>query len=393
MNEKVARDRSWRIDPMKSKTEHQSASNAPLAGDARSLAVHGSSPGHETSARMAWGLQRLRRRVQGMFMVRGSTAQDRESPFEAIIEDFVETLSFAVEPSAVAAELAQAAKSLSNAHCVDFMFNTWDEEQADPAPSATAVGTKSRCVDQSISMTLPLNYGGQHWGALKLVGIPEPSPKSDSIGSLDRALTTLCTIAAMALDSISTSQLFDSLGIEPVEDSAILDLGSSSAPGSPFLHDATYLHVILPYALSQAHRHRELVSILYIGIDRLLAIHETLGPEAVNRAVNQIGEIMSRRLRSSDVVSRMEDDRILAMLPNATASDARRIAIDIRAMVEEQCGSLDGLPPLTLSIGVASFPTHAKNVYSLLNVADEAMEIAKQCGRNSVVVAEPPDRS
>jgi len=254
MNEKVARDRFWRIDPTKSKTEHQSGSNAPLAGDARPLVAHVSVPGQEDSARMAWGLQLLRRRIQGLFLARGAAAPDREPAIEGVIEDFVEALSLAVDPSVVATELVQAAKHLSKARRVDFVFNTWEEQQAEAARSEIGGGAGPRRVDHSSSMTLSLNHGGQHWGALKLVGIPGQAGLSDRIGSLNRALTTLCTVAAMALDSISTSQLFNSLEAEPFEDSTFSDRESSSAPSSKFLRDATYLHVILPYALSQAHR-------------------------------------------------------------------------------------------------------------------------------------------
>ena len=43
------------------------------------------------------------------------------------------------------------------------------------------------------------------------------------------------------------------------------------------------------------------------------------------------------------------------------------------------------LGPVTVSLGVAAFPDHAKESGELLRCADEALYLAKQTGRNRVV--------
>jgi GGDEF domain-containing protein len=45
------------------------------------------------------------------------------------------------------------------------------------------------------------------------------------------------------------------------------------------------------------------------------------------------------------------------------------------------------IPGVTVSIGVAAFPTCAYNVHSLFNAADEALEQARKLGRGQVVLA------
>ena len=52
-----------------------------------------------------------------------------------------------------------------------------------------------------------------------------------------------------------------------------------------------------------------------------------------------------------------------------------------------------GLQPggqLTVSFGVTEFPLDSKNIYELLNLADRALYVAKQEGRNRAVAWEGP---
>ena len=46
--------------------------------------------------------------------------------------------------------------------------------------------------------------------------------------------------------------------------------------------------------------------------------------------------------------------------------------------------------PVTLSIGVAEFPTHGDSAAAVIAAADAALYTAKQNGRNRVVGAPPP---
>jgi diguanylate cyclase (GGDEF)-like protein len=46
------------------------------------------------------------------------------------------------------------------------------------------------------------------------------------------------------------------------------------------------------------------------------------------------------------------------------------------------------LPRVTVSIGVALYPTHGGNRLDLLNRADQALYVAKEAGRNRLVIAD-----
>lgn len=393
MSENVTRKRSWRVDSTKAATEPDSpprVSHPEMADAASLLTGDASTPFYRTLIRTIREFRLWGRRDRALGRTGDATRGSAEPSVETIVYDFAETLTSAIDPPVVASRLVQAAKTLTGARQVELVFDS----DADSSTESCAVqwpGAEFPPTDESgLSLSVRIASGAQRWGTLRLLGMTAKRGERQPVCPSIRALKTLCTLAAMAFDGITTAQLFDTLGSEDAEDLVISTEATSIDPTAPLLRDATYLHVVLPYALSQARRHRESLSILHARIDRIAAIHEMLGPDLVTKAVNRVGEIVVARLRSSDIVSRMEDDRILAMLPNATTSDASRIANQIRVSVEETCASLDELPPLTVSIGVASYPSHCKDVDSLLIATDEALASAQTAGRNRVVVAAAP---
>jgi len=164
----------------------------------------------------------------------------------------------------------------------------------------------------------------------------------------------------------------------------------------PVLQDATFLNAVLPFAMGQARRHGDPLSLLCVAIDRLGGIRELLGRERAGRAVGTVGHQIAGMIRASDIVARIDDDRIIAVLPRAPLPDALRLARDICRMVESRCARLPELPPLTVSIGVAEFPSCATTVYALLDAADHALLAAQQAGHNRAVLArrlDEPGRS
>jgi diguanylate cyclase (GGDEF)-like protein len=153
------------------------------------------------------------------------------------------------------------------------------------------------------------------------------------------------------------------------------------------LQDATFLHAVLPFALGLARRHGEPLSLLCVAVDRLGGIHELLGRERADRAVRNVGTLIASMIRDSDIVARLDDDRIIVVLPRSLLHDACRLARELCTSIASTPGLLAELPSLTASIGVAEFPGCAENVYALLDAADHALSIARRQGRNQAVAA------
>lgn len=211
-------------------------------------------------------------------------------------------------------------------------------------------------------------------------------------------MNTLCTIAVLTL------RRFSGPGQLPLEEPSLPDVpchrltpvGLSGVDGNadaqecapfPSLQDATFLNAVLPFALCQARRHGESLSLLCVAIDRLGGIRELMGSEAADRAARSVGQQIAGMIRSSDIVSRIDDDRIIAVLPRAALDDSLCLAERICRTVESRCARQSGLPVLTVSIGVAEFPSCASTVYDLLDAADHAQFMAQRTGRNRAVLA------
>jgi diguanylate cyclase (GGDEF)-like protein len=158
---------------------------------------------------------------------------------------------------------------------------------------------------------------------------------------------------------------------------------------SVLLHDATFLSAVLPFALSQSRRHREPLSLLCVAIDRLRGVQELLGRPTVDRLVRHIGETVATLVRSSDIVARLDDDRVVVVLPRAPGGGAFQVAQKICRAVAEKSQVGCEVPGLTVSIGVATFPTCAEDVYSLFDAADEALARAQSGGRNQPIMSPP----
>jgi diguanylate cyclase (GGDEF)-like protein len=192
-----------------------------------------------------------------------------------------------------------------------------------------------------------------------------------------RRLTTLAAVAAAGLRGLHAGRR--ARHEAPVEMTAAV-------------RDATFLSAILPYALAQAHRHRETLTVLCVEADRLAELARSHGGEVVDRAVRRLAEAMSRTLRGSDVIARLDDNRVMAVLPNTGSADALMVATVVRTAVVNACLPVGKTPALTASMGVACFPDDATDSVALLSAADEAMSRARALGPNQVArfASRPP---
>lgn len=164
------------------------------------------------------------------------------------------------------------------------------------------------------------------------------------------------------------------------------DLARSFDPGE-VLRDQAFLTAFLPYAVAQSRRHVEPVSILCVAADRLAAIEDLLGPGLAETALRRVSETVARALRTSDVVARFDDNRLVAVLPHAGAADVPMIAEAVRKAVFEIGKPTTSMPRLTVTIGTATYPDNANNADNLLTAAVEALERARGLGANRIVTS------
>jgi diguanylate cyclase len=133
-------------------------------------------------------------------------------------------------------------------------------------------------------------------------------------------------------------------------------------------------------------RHELTLSAIVMDIDHFKSVNDTLGHFAGDIVLRQIGEIVWKTFRRSDVCGRIGGEEFAVILPHTSEYDAVAIAEKLRKTIAEtpiHCGEKE--LNITVSIGVADA---SFDLATLLVHADKAMYRAKEQGRNQVVCYE-----
>ena len=106
----------------------------------------------------------------------------------------------------------------------------------------------------------------------------------------------------------------------------------------------------------------------------------------------EFSQRVKHSLREVDTFARYGGEEFICLLSETDEEGARTTGEKIReAIRSEPFGALDETPaPVTVSIGVSSYPRHGPTFNDLVEAADRALYRAKQAGRDRVEVADPP---
>jgi diguanylate cyclase (GGDEF)-like protein/PAS domain S-box-containing protein len=140
----------------------------------------------------------------------------------------------------------------------------------------------------------------------------------------------------------------------------------------------------LSQRIAEARRRGEQVAVMFLDIDRFKLVNDTLGHNAGDRLLAQVGERLKSTIREADTVARMGGDEFTVVLSQGRyAEDASRIARRILDLLANPFHLDDHELYLTASIGISVFPADGSDVETLVRNADAAMYHAKERGKNT----------
>jgi diguanylate cyclase (GGDEF)-like protein len=140
----------------------------------------------------------------------------------------------------------------------------------------------------------------------------------------------------------------------------------------------------LDHALAQAHRHQEMLAVLFLDLDRFKTINDTLGHPAGDSLLQQVAVCLAETLREEDTVGRVGGDEFLILLPGLTApEDAAHVADKILESLSLPFKVAAYKLHVRASIGISVHPRDADNAETLVKYADTALYLAKEQGRNT----------
>jgi two-component system cell cycle response regulator len=151
---------------------------------------------------------------------------------------------------------------------------------------------------------------------------------------------------------------------------------------------------LLAAEISRSGRFRRPLSLLMIDLDQLKAVNDRFGHQAGDDVLKEAAWALKRSVRNCDIVARYGGDEFVIILVETGKTDAMttadRLSRVMRASRDGQDGERAGDERLmTISIGVASFPTDARAGDELVRKADQALYKAKAQGGDCVIVASP----
>lgn len=180
----------------------------------------------------------------------------------------------------------------------------------------------------------------------------------------------------------AAGDIFDRLTYRHHYEKLVARVGKDPLTG---LQDRGQLDAKGPAMLRVASRSGLTVSLMMIDVDHFKNINDNFGHLFGDHVLRSVGETIARVKREGDELFRYGGEEFV-LLCSESPPDAQAMAERVRAAVERS--SHPGLEhPLTISIGIASFPADASEFAVLLKRADEALYRAKGLGRNRICEA------
>jgi diguanylate cyclase (GGDEF)-like protein/PAS domain S-box-containing protein len=133
-------------------------------------------------------------------------------------------------------------------------------------------------------------------------------------------------------------------------------------------------------AITAAARSAEPFALLFMDLHRFRDINDNFSHSAGDAVLMDMAHRLREGLRDRDTVARLGGDEFAVLLPGANAVGAASVAAKLLERVALPCMVMGHELSLTLSIGVALYPTDGQDVESLVRCADSAMYRAKQEG-------------
>ena len=128
---------------------------------------------------------------------------------------------------------------------------------------------------------------------------------------------------------------------------------------------------------------------IFFDIDKFKFVNDTYGHLYGDYVLEEVSRIISKNVRSIDIVGRYGGEEFSVLLVNTDINECKPLAEKIVKKIAKKTYLKDGVAVnLTISAGMSGFPLHSDNLQNLIDKADKAMYSTKRNGGNGVTIAE-----
>ncbi|MGL5858177.1 MAG: diguanylate cyclase [Angustibacter sp.] len=251
--------------------------------------------------------------------------------------------------------------------------NLAGEVAADGVPRRLDTGVEDgTTVLDGAALAAPLRRGHQAVGVL----VVEREPTQPPFGAEDEAmLVSLAGPAGIAVDNVLLHREAQKMSV------------TDPLTGAGNLRHMT---TTLAREVERSSRFSRPLSLLLLDLDHFKQVNDTFGHTVGDGVLREIARRLASCVREVDVVCRYGGEEFVVVAPETGTDGAEHLAERICAAVRDEpfiVGS--DRVDVTVSVGIASLPTHGTASGDLVRAADDGLYEAKRAGRDRWRVATP----
>ena len=150
------------------------------------------------------------------------------------------------------------------------------------------------------------------------------------------------------------------------------------------LRNHGFFYERLDEEFERASRYRRPFAVIVADLDNFRMVNDTHGHGSGDAVLRAVGEVLRSQLREVDIASRLGGEEFAIIAPETDTDGAVQLAERIRRALHSAL--LPGVGAMTISLGVAVYPSHGEIREVLMSNAEAALAQAKRDGRNRVCV-------
>ncbi|QNI36411.1 diguanylate cyclase [Edaphobacter albus] len=168
--------------------------------------------------------------------------------------------------------------------------------------------------------------------------------------------------------------------------------GQSIRDGLTGLFNRHFMEIALERELHRATRYNTQLAVLMTDVDHFKQFNDTFGHEAGDIVLRAVAECYRKMVRAEDIICRYGGEEFVVIMPDVSEESAVRRAEMLREAVSGIKTQFRGEPLRSISIsgGLALYPSTAEQASDLIHAADNALYRAKHAGRDQIIIANEP---
>lgn len=214
------------------------------------------------------------------------------------------------------------------------------------------------------------------------------SPIAADAGEIKGALITFDDITALEIKNEELNQAFIKLEDsqkEIVEQNHKLLLLATRDPLTDVLNRRS-LFEGFDLLLASAQQEETPLSCIMVDIDHFKAVNDSYGHSVGDDVIKLLANILTKYSSANDLVGRFGGEEFVVVIPEAGIDIAMTTGETIRRVVEQgDAKNYPDIPQITSSFGIATLSSEIDSAKALLDLADAALYVAKENGRNRVI--------